>query len=125
MTLSVLKSPLFIKLFRLERISSLLLVLGLLVPTLWAAVGGNITGTVTDPKGLLIGGAKVSAIQLGTNLKQTTITDAKGVYPLPGLPVGLYEIDIDAVGFKQYRETNLNLNASGALLVNASLLFGG
>jgi Carboxypeptidase regulatory-like domain len=125
MTLSVLTAALSLKPFRLKGISSLLLAIALLVPTLLAAtVAGNISGIVTDPHGLLVGGAKVTATELGTNFKQTTTTDAKGFYSLTGLPVGLYEISVDAVGFKQYHETNLNLNASGALLVNASLLVG-
>jgi hypothetical protein len=72
----------------------------------------------------VVPGAKVTAIELNTNVKQTTVTDDRGFYSLAEMPVGQYEITVDVTGFKEYRETNLKLNASGALLVNASLLVG-
>ena len=103
----------------------ILLTLVLSLRVLLAEVGGGISGTVTDQQGLLVRGAKVTVVELDTNLKQTATTDSKGFYSLPEMPVGLYQITIEAQGFKQYRETNLRLNASGALLVNASLLVGG
>ena len=99
--------------------------LGIMSLPLLAATGGSISGTVTDPKGSLISGATVTARELNTNFRQSTSTHAEGFYSLPQMPVGLYEITVDAPGFKQYRETNLMLNASGALLVNASLVVGG
>jgi hypothetical protein len=97
----------------------------MLAPGLRAATGGSISGTVTDPKGLAVSGATVTVIELNTNLKQTTATDSKGFYSLTELAVGRYEISIDAPGFRQFRETNLVLNASSALLADASLLVGG
>ena len=102
----------------------LALLLFLYIPVLRAEVGGDISGTVTDPQGLVLPGAKVTAIELNTNVKQTTVTDDRGFYSLAEMPVGQYEITVDATGFKEYRETNLRLNASAALLVNASLVVG-
>jgi Carboxypeptidase regulatory-like domain len=125
MALVSFKSEFFLRLLsRLAIIVGFGLVVGVLTPALLAAVGGTISGTVTDPKGLLVSGAKVTATQLNTNIKRITVTDAKGFYSLTALPVGFYEVRIDAPGYKQYRETNLNLNASSALLVDASLLIG-
>jgi len=103
----------------------LLAILGILVARAWAVVGGGISGTVTDPQGRVVPGAQVTAIELSTNLKQVTQTDEKGFYSLAGLPVGTYEIRIEVRGFKQYNETNLKLDASGELEVNASLEIGG
>jgi hypothetical protein len=106
------------------RLCFLLLLLTMLAPGLRAATGGSISGTVTDPKGLAVSGAAVTVIELNTSLKQTTATDSKGFYSLTELAVGRYEVSIDAPGFKQFRETNLVLNASSALLADASLLVG-
>lgn len=103
----------------------LLLVSGMLISSAWATDGGSISGTVTDPKGLPVGNATITITQLGTNLKHTTTTDSKGFYSITELSVGRYEFRIAADGFGQFHETNLSLNASGALLVNASLLVGG
>jgi hypothetical protein len=109
-----------------KSIASLLVVFGMVVSPLRAvaANGGDISGTVTDPQGLLLRGAAVIAVELDTNLRHATTTDARGFYSLAEMPVGTYEIAIEAPGFKQYRETNLELNAGGALQVNASLQIG-
>jgi hypothetical protein len=103
----------------------LLLVLAISAPGLRAATGGSISGTVTDPKGLAVNGAKVTVTELNTNVRQTTATDAKGFYSLTELAVGRYEVSIDTPGFKQFHETNLILNANCSLSANASLLVGG
>ena len=108
------------------RLCCSLLVLAMLTHSLRAATGtgGGISGTVTDPQGLLVRDAKVTAVELNTNLSQATVTDGKGFFSMSEMPVGMYEVTIDAPGFKQYRETNLKLNASGALQVNAALNVG-
>jgi hypothetical protein len=111
--------------FLSTRACCLLLFLAIMAPGLWAATGGSISGTVTDPKSLAVSGAKVTVLELNTNLRQTTTTDSKGFYSLTELAVGRYEISIDTPGFKQFHETNLILNANSSLAANASLLVGG
>jgi len=111
--------------FPTKNVCCLLLLLALMAPGLWAATGGSISGTVTDPKGLAINGAKVTVTELNTNVRQTTTTDSKGFYSLTELAVGRYEVSIDTLGFKQFHETNLILNANSSLSANASLLLGG
>jgi hypothetical protein len=104
----------------------MLFVLATLAPASWAAAtGGTISGTVTDPKGLAVNGATVTVTEINTNVKQTTTTDSKGFYSATELAVGVYEVAIDAPGFKQFHVTNLILNANSSLLANASLLVGG
>src|SRR5580658_6980694 len=103
----------------------LLFLLATIAPGAWAATAGSISGTVTDPKGLLVNGATVTVTEVNTNVKETTSTDSKGFYSLTELAVGVYEVTIDAPGFKQFHETNLIVNANSSLLANASLLVGG
>jgi hypothetical protein len=115
---------------RLRRLPALCIFLLALIPlsprvARAAVVSGSISGTVTDTKGFVIPGATITAVEPDTSLKQTTSTDSKGFFSLTELPVGHYEVSIEAPGFKQYRETNLVLNASGALQVNASLPVSG
>jgi len=102
----------------------LLFLLATFVPAAWAATSGTISGTVTDPKGLAVNNATVTVTEVDTNVKQTTTTDSKGFYSVTELAVGVYEVAIDATGFKQFHVTNLILNANGALLANASLAVG-
>lgn len=64
-------------------------------------VTASITGTVTDSTGAAIPNAKVVATNAGTSLTHTTQTNAAGVYSLPFLPVGSYNIVAENSGFKR------------------------
>ena len=60
---------------------------------------GEILGTVRDPSGAVLPRAKITAIQTATGLTRSTISDAEGTYTLPQLPVGSYEVTVEAPGF--------------------------
>ena len=66
---------------------------------------GAIYGTITDPNGAAIQGATVTATQQATNLKFTAITGGGGDFRLPLLPVGTYEINAQADGFRLFTRT--------------------
>lgn len=82
-----------------SRIASLALIL------LFAAVAsaqtfrGTILGTVTDPNGALVAGAKVTAKNTSTGLERSTTTDDAGNYTVPELPIGPYEVRVEQTGF--------------------------
>src|SRR3954462_4899551 len=48
---------------------------------------GSILGTVSDPSGSGVAGARVQVINTGTNAIQSTTTDSQGRYRVPALPV--------------------------------------
>ncbi|HEY1492903.1 MAG TPA: carboxypeptidase-like regulatory domain-containing protein, partial [Candidatus Solibacter sp.] len=50
--------------------------------------GATINGTVTDPSGALITGAKVTATQTATGARRTTQTSNAGLYSLSALSAG-------------------------------------
>jgi protocatechuate 3,4-dioxygenase beta subunit len=60
---------------------------------------GTITGSVTDPTGAAISGAKVEATNQGTNDSRTTLTDAQGIYLFPNLIPGSYTISVSSDKF--------------------------
>src|SRR5207247_7029121 len=64
-------------------------------------VTASITGTVTDSSGAAIPSVKVVATNAGTALTHTTQTNGAGVYNLPFLPVGNYNIAAENAGFKR------------------------
>jgi Carboxypeptidase regulatory-like domain/Peptidase family M1 domain len=84
---------------------SIILVLLLLATPLMIvrAAGGQLTGTVTDPKGALVPGATVTATAPATNQKFTATTDQQGRYKIEGLPAGVYVVTIVAKGFSEAR----------------------
>jgi hypothetical protein len=89
--------------------------------TIFAQVGGRITGTVKDPTGAAISRAAVAAVNAATGVKLETKADDQGVFSFPAMAVGQYNIEISASGFTPYRKTGLVINVSSALQVDATL----
>jgi hypothetical protein len=59
---------------------------------------------------------------LGASFKATT--NNQGFYALPGLPVGRYDLTIEATGFKTQKKAGLVIDTDSALEVNPSLELG-
>jgi hypothetical protein len=91
----------------------------------WASVGGSIAGTVHDPAGRVVAKASVTAREMNTGIVYKTRSDDKGVYNFPVLPVGRYELEVKADGFRSYERTGITLDTSAALTLDAALTVGG
>ena len=91
----------------------------------WAIVGGSISGTVKDPSGRVVVKANVSIREVGTGLSYKTHTDSNGYYTLPVLPVGRYELSVQASGFRGYQRKDIVLDTNAALRLDAPLVVGG
>src|SRR3984885_12778004 len=89
-----------------------------------AAVGGSISGTVKDHSGAVVPKAIVTATNTDNGVRQVVTTNATGAYSFPSLPVGHYDINITAAGFKPYRRASITLDVNGALFVDAALELG-
>src|SRR5690348_18032611 len=90
------------------------------LPCVFAQTTGVIRGTVTDPSGAVIGGAKVTAILQGMNTNRTTTSDPRGEYVLPTLAVGKYTIEMEAPGFKKYVNRDLDVTIGHVIVADAS-----
>jgi len=84
-------------------LSALALVL-LASPVARAQGGGNvaITGTVSDPSGAVVAGAKVTVTELSTSIIRTETTNSSGQFNFTALPPSTYKVSVDAQGFKGY-----------------------
>lgn len=85
---------------------------------------GTILGTVTDPSGAVIAGAKVTVKNTGTGLERTTQTSADGSYSLPELPIGTYTVTVVQQGFQTFVATGVTVNVAGERRVDAALKTG-
>ena len=79
--------------------------LACMVAALAQQTTGNVRGTVNDPNGAVVPGAKVTLTDTGTNQSQTAQTTSDGEYQFNNLLPGEYRITIEAASFK-----TLNLN---------------
>lgn len=89
-----------------------------------ASVSGSISGNVTDPHNLPIASAKVTAIDPATNVRQSVLTDSSGFYSFPELPVSTYDVEVEANGFRVYRQTHVVVDANSAVRLDAPLVIG-
>ncbi len=60
---------------------------------------GSIVGTVTDPSGAVVNGAKVVITNKGTNQAITTTTTSSGTYASGALIPGEYLVRVEGQGF--------------------------
>jgi hypothetical protein len=86
-----------------------------------SAINGEIDGTVMDASGAGIAGADVRATNLNTGYKQSVKTGDSGLYRLNVLPLGQYEITVDAPGFSPFRQTGIILNAGAAATIDVTM----
>jgi len=61
---------------------------------------GSISGTVSDPSGATVPGAKVTATNSSTNTVSTGVTNNDGLFALRSLPPGSYKVTIEAPNFR-------------------------
>jgi Carboxypeptidase regulatory-like domain len=86
-----------------------------------ADIKGAVSGIVTDPKAAVIPGASVTATNIETRVQSRTVTDGKGFYSLPALPLGTYTISIKTVGFSEYEQTGVVIDANSSIRLDVAL----
>jgi hypothetical protein len=69
------------------------------------AVYGNIVGTVTDPQGSAVAGAKVTITDTQRQVAVATTTNSDGNFTQRALIAGTYQVRVEAAGFKAAVQT--------------------
>jgi Carboxypeptidase regulatory-like domain len=90
----------------------------------WPAVTGAVAGTVQDQTGATISRAKITVTNTAQGFKSRTISGANGDYSFPSLPVGRYDLEIAASGFKPQTRTGLIVDLDGSLKIDLTLEIG-
>ncbi len=85
---------------------------------------GTVLGTVTDPSGAVVPGAKVSVKNVNTGLERTTQTSADGSYAVTELPIGLYTVTVSQSGFQTSVTNNVSVEVAGERRVDVALKTG-
>jgi hypothetical protein len=109
--------------FLLIRVWCIVVLVGLSV-ALWAAANGSLSGTLVDPSGAVVPGAKITLVNTALNSEYKAISNGRGFYSFPTLPVGHYDVAIEAAGFKTQKKTNLTIDTDAALRLDMVLAVG-
>ncbi|HEY6851979.1 MAG TPA: carboxypeptidase-like regulatory domain-containing protein [Terracidiphilus sp.] len=88
------------------------------------SVNGSITGGVTDPSGAVVAGAHVVAHAVDTGVDTSTITNATGIYNIDFLPIGRYQVSVQATGFNTETLPAFSLEARQTVEFNIKLSVG-
>jgi hypothetical protein len=93
----------------------------LCVPLYSQANFGRISGTVTDPSGGAISGARVTVLDVERGVSKALVTNDAGEYNAPNLVPGNYKVRAESRGFKIFERTNILLEVGKEVRVDATL----
>ena len=88
------------------------------------AVYGSIFGTVTDPSGAAVPGAKVTVTDLAKGTSDTATTNDTGNYSVTHLIPDTYSVRVESQGFKTGEQRSIAVNADVSTHVNVQLQLG-
>ncbi len=89
-----------------------------------ADVTGSITGVVRDSAQAVVAGAKVTVVNVQTNLSQEITSAADGSFHFLALPAGTYKITATAPGFRTYTATDITVQVNDQLRIDITLQVG-
>src|SRR6516225_792145 len=87
-------------------------------------VTGAITGRITDPSGAAIAGASVTAKDMDRGTLWKSETNESGIYNLPRLPIGRYEVRVESTGFQTAVHPPFDLVLNQTATIDVKLTLG-
>jgi uncharacterized protein (DUF58 family) len=104
-------------------VAILILVFFTSLPIYAQVSGATLSGTITDPQGAVVAGAKVTVRATGTGVVTNDETNSAGFYSVPNLNPADYEISVGAAGFKT-SVTHVTLRVGDKQVLNLALTIG-
>src|SRR5262249_24473466 len=86
---------------------------------------GALTGTITDPSGAIVPGAKVALADAQGKQTPTATSDGRGLYEFRNLTPGVYTLTVDFSGFAVYVRQNINVQGGPVQRLNVVLQIAG
>jgi carboxypeptidase family protein/TonB-dependent receptor-like protein len=88
------------------------------------AANGSIEGTISDASGGVLPGVTVTVTNVDTGAERSVLTNERGLYRAPLLPLGTYTVVAELQGFKKFEQTGVPLSVGQTQVVNATLAVG-
>ena len=83
-----------------------------------------LVGTVTDPTGSVVVGAKVTGVNRDTKVSYTGTTNGDGYYSIPFVSPGTYDVDVEMTGFRKMAATGVIVTINHAVRTDFALAVG-
>jgi hypothetical protein len=92
---------------------------------LWAqGIFATLTGVVSDPSNAIVNGAKVVLTDAVSGSARETVTNSDGYFTFASVPVGKYNLSIEAQGFQSYKAEGIVLGGAEKRNLNVTLSVG-
>jgi len=85
---------------------------------------GEITGTVTDPSGAAVSGAKIVVVHTATSAERVVTSNETGNYDLPALPPGIYDLNAEFAGFRRAERKGVELQVGQVARLDFTMQLG-
>ena len=109
---------------QLPRLFGMIIASGCCFPALHAQVTSGLRGHVADASGAVVPNANVSVRNEQTGVEKTAKTTKAGDYSVPFLDVGVYDVRVEAPGFKAGEKIGLSLSTDQTADASFSLTVG-
>src|SRR5579863_9081741 len=83
--------------------------------------GGSVTGAVTGESGAAMPDVRISVKDVSTGLARTATTNTAGLYSVPDLSPGNFEMTVSASGFTTQLWTSISVSAGVERVLNVVL----
>ncbi len=84
----------------------------------------QISGSIVDSSGAVVADANIAVKNLDTGIVRSTASNASGVYAVPGLRPGTYELTVRVQGFKTVSRGGIVLETGMARVVDVEIQLG-
>jgi hypothetical protein len=128
----MLKSPynsgmVFEETSMIRRVTSVVCVCLLFAANAFAQLASQtaLVGTVSDSAGLVLPGAAVVAVNVGTKDTYEATTNAEGYYDIQFVRPGRYDITVTMNGFQTFKATGVEVASNQVVRTNAAMQVGG
>src|SRR5215470_3285834 len=99
--------------------------LALLGANAWGqGIFATLTGVVSDPSNAMVNAAKVTLTDAISGSSRETLTNGDGYFTFASVPVGTYNLTVEAQGFQSYRASGITLGGSEKKNINVTLAVG-
>jgi hypothetical protein len=84
----------------------------------------TILGTINDASGAAVPGVTITVTNTATDIAQTTLSDERGRYRVPGLNVGQYDVKAELAGFQTVIHKGIQVTVGRDVVVDFALQVG-